>query len=81
MTLIEIQEQYIATLNAGIRRWSHRKGIRGCGTGIGGHADRIARGAYTKAEKQLVRLGYTHPQIHQIIRDAWDVAELERRAE
>ncbi len=74
MTLIGIQEKYVETMNAGIARWSHRKG--------GGHASRISRGARHAAEKSLRKLGYTDDkQIAQIIQDARDMAALERLAE
>ena len=73
MTLTQIQDQYIETVNAGIARWSHRKN--------GGHADRIRRGAFHKAEKQLNDLGFTPEQISQAIKDARDMAELERISE
>ena len=73
MTLTQIQEQYIETVNAGIARWSHRKN--------GGHADRVRRGAFHQAEKQLNRLGFNQDQIKQAIKDARDMAELERNAE
>jgi len=73
MTLTQIQDQYIETVNAGIARWSHRKN--------GGHADRVRRGAFHKAEKQLRSLGFSQGQIAQAIKDARDVAELERVAE
>lgn len=73
-TLIGIQEAYIETLNAGIARWAHRKD--------GGHSQRISRGARHAAEKQLRKLGYTdQQQIDQIIKDARDMAELERLAD
>jgi len=72
MTLIGIQEEYISTLNAGLARWSHRKD--------GGHAGRIARGARHTAEKQLRKLGFTDQQVQQIIKDARDMAELERNS-
>lgn len=73
MTLIQVQEQYIETVNAGLARWSHRKD--------GGHSSRISRGAYHKAQKQLATLGFTQEQTEQAIKDARDMAELERRAE
>lgn len=74
MTLIEVQEQYIETLNAGLARWSHRKD--------GGHSSRISRGARHTAEKQLRKLGYAdQKQIDQIIQDARDMASLERLAD
>jgi hypothetical protein len=73
MTLTQVQEQYIETVNAGIARWSHRKN--------GGHADRVRRWAFHKAEKQLALLGFTQEQTKQAIKDARDMAELERNAE
>ena len=73
MTLIQIQKQYIETVNAGLARWSHRKD--------GGHSSRISRGAYHKAQKQLTALGFTQEQTKQAIKDARDMAELERGAE
>ena len=72
-TLIEIQQEYIDTLNAGIARWSHRKD--------GGHASRISRGARHAAEKNLRKLGYPEQQIPQLIQDARDMAALERLAD
>lgn len=71
-TLIQIQDQYIETVNAGIARWSHRKD--------GGHSRRISRGARHAAEKDLRSLGFTSQQIDQAIKDARDMAELERHA-
>lgn len=72
-SLIQVQQEYVDTLNAGIERWSHRKG--------GGHASRISRGARRAAEKDLRKLGYTdQKQIDQIIQDARDMASLERIA-
>ena len=72
-TLIGIQEEYIETLNAGLARWSHRKD--------GGHSHRIARGARHTAEKQFRKLGFTDQQIPQLIKDARDMAELERNSD
>lgn len=71
-TLIEIQDEYVATLNNGIARWAHRRD--------GGHMSRIARGARRKAEAALDKLGFGEAQIAQAIKDARDVAELERLA-
>jgi hypothetical protein len=73
MTLIQIQDRYVETVNAGIARWSHRKD--------GGHSDRIRRGAYHQAQKQLASIGFTSEQTEQAIKDARDMAELERNAE
>jgi hypothetical protein len=72
-TLIELQECYIETLNAGIARWSHRKD--------GGHSARIARGARRKAETSLRKCGYSQGQIDAAIKDARDMAVLLRIAE
>lgn len=72
-TLIDVQEQYIETVNAGMARWAHRKD--------GGHSGRILRGARHDAEKALRKLGYTDQQIPQLITDARDMATLERNAD
>lgn len=72
MTMIQIQDELAETVNAGIARWSHRKG--------GGHAGRIRGGAIKQARRKLAKLGFTEPQINHAIKDALDVAELERRA-
>ena len=78
MTLIAIQDEYIETVNAGIARWSHRPKNFGIG---GGHADRILRGATRRAETRLHKVGFTDKaQIAQVIRDARDMALLEREA-
>ena len=69
-SLVGIQEEYIATVNAGIARWSHRKD--------GGHAGRIARGARHRAEAALRRLGFTDSQVAAAIADARDMAALLR---
>lgn len=72
-TIIEIQQAYIDTVNAGISRWSHRKD--------GGHASRIMRGARRKAESELAKLGFATAERDQIIKDARDVAVLERNSD
>lgn len=72
-SMIEIQDEYVEAVNAGFRRWSHRK--------YQGHFDRIRRGAWHRAEKALSRIGYNASQIGQIIKDADDMAILERNAE
>jgi plasmid replication initiation protein len=71
-TIIQIQEQYIETVNAGIARWSHRKD--------GGHSGRITRGAKRKADNELAKMGFATAEREQIIKDARDMAELERIA-
>lgn len=71
-TLISIQDELIATVNSGYQRWSHRKD--------GGHSDRIRRGACHQARKALLRIGYDEAKITQLIKDALDIAKLERDA-
>ena len=70
--MIDIQQEYIDTVNAGMDRWSHRR--------CGGHSSRIRRGAYHKAYKALTRWGHTDEQAKQIIQDAHDMMLLERAA-
>ncbi len=72
-SLIQIQDEYIETLNAGIQRWSHRKG--------GGHTSRVATGARKTASRKLKRLGFTDQQISDILKDAKETASLIRAAE
>ena len=72
-TLIQIQDEYIERVNAGMARWAHRKD--------GGHSQRIRRGARHTAEKQLAKLGYSAEQIDRIIGDARDMATLIRTAD
>ncbi len=77
--LINIQDEYIAAINAGIARWAHRP--KNHSTIGGGHADRIARGSRHKAEKQLRRIGFhDKSQINQALKDADDMATLLRNA-
>jgi hypothetical protein len=70
--LITIQAEYVETINAGVARWSQRK--------HGGHADRIRRGAYRKAGQALSRLGLTPEQVQAALKDANDMAVLQRIA-
>ena len=73
-SLIAIQQEYIDTVNAGHARWAHRP--------KGGHLHRSYRGARHAAEKAFQCHGcFTPAQIDQMIRDARDMAELERIAE
>jgi len=69
-TLIQVQQEYMDTVSAGIDRWSHRRD--------GGHSGRIRTGAFRKAHKALMRFGFTDTQSRQIIRDAHDVMMLDR---
>ena len=76
--LTSIQDDYIATINAGIDRWAHRPKAYGI---AGGHSNRILRGARHKAEERLRRIGFTEqPQIDQILKDARDMAALLRNS-
>ncbi len=68
--LIEAQREYIDTVNAGILRWSHRRG--------GGHAHRVTRGATHKLQSALLSAGFSAQQAILAVKDARDVAELER---
>jgi hypothetical protein len=78
-TVTSITDEYVATVNAGFARWSHRKGhqFEACG----GHFSRIRGGAYKKAERELTKIGFNPAQIKQMLKDADDIAELERNAE
>lgn len=69
-SLIKSQQEYIDTVNAGILRWSHRRG--------GGHAHRVTRGATHKLQAALLAAGFTAQQALQAVKDARDMAELER---
>lgn len=72
-SLIEVQQEYIDTVNAGILRWLHRRG--------GGHCHRITRGATNKLEAALMTHGFTPAQTRAAIKDARDMAELERNTD
>lgn len=72
-SLIEAQQEYIDTVNAGILRWSHRRG--------GGHSHRTRRGATNKLQSALLGAGFTAQQAIQAVKDARDMAELERNTD
>jgi hypothetical protein len=79
ITVMTLVDEYVATVNAGFARWSHRKGTayQACG----GHYSRIRGGAHKKAVAGLKKLGYTdEAQIRQIMKDADDLVLLERNA-
>lgn len=65
MTLIQIQERLIARVN-------------NCHSG---HRNRVTRGACRQARKTLTAKGYDDAGIKAVIRDALDMAKLERAAE
>lgn len=68
--LIEIQQEYMDTVSAGLDRWAHRKD--------GGHASRIRVGAARKALKALLKWGFTEAQARAAIQQAHDIMKLER---
>lgn len=73
-TLIQIQDEYIAKVNAAAERWAHRK--------CGGQSRRSRIGARHAAEKDLRKLGYTdEKQIDAIIDQAKEHADLLRVCE
>jgi hypothetical protein len=73
MSMIEIQEAYIARLiQADAKRGSRASGCMFA---------RSATAARKEAAKALAKIGYPELQIDQIIRDARDMFELERLAE
>jgi len=72
-SLIEIQQAYIDAVNAGAARWAHRRD--------GGHMPRIARGARRRLERALTGLGFTPEGVAEALKQARDMAELERMAE
>lgn len=80
LNLIQIQDRYVARVNAAYGRWSHR--IRTHVWGVsGGHYSRARGAAHREAAQDLRKWGFTDAQIAQVIKDADDVAKLERFAE
>lgn len=73
LNLIQIQERYIARVDAAMDRWSHRKD--------GGQSGRTRAAAYRQARTALLALGFTGPQTWQAIKDADDMLKLQRMAE
>jgi hypothetical protein len=80
-TLTAIQDQFIQRINAAHSRWSHRKGFEWQKDCIGGHYGRVYYGAQKEAHKQLSKYGFSIAQRMEIIKQAHDVAILERNAE
>ena len=77
-TLIGIQEEYIAKINGCYARWGER---RDHGYTYVPFLTRVARGARRTAERKLLLCGYRPEQIPALIKDAIDMASLERLAE
>ena len=76
--LIAIQDEYVAEYNAAWSRWCHRKSHD---SRPGGHFARRVWAARRKAVAALLRWGFTDAQIALVLKDARDVADLERHAE
>jgi hypothetical protein len=79
-TVIEIQDRYIERINVAWSRWEHRR--RPGDYNNFGHFGRARRASNRQAAKDLRKLGYTDEKIiGAIIKDAWDVADLQRNTE
>lgn len=72
-TLIGLQQEYIDNVNSAKARWAHRKD--------GGHSRRTIGAAHKRLRNRLTTLGFSQMQIDAAIKDARDIAELERIAE
>lgn len=68
MSLIKAQEKFIAQVNACTERPNDRK-------------NRVRRSASKKLRAYCKRIGMTDDQATPVVRDAWDMAELEFNAE
>jgi hypothetical protein len=66
MNLIQAQEAYIEQVNRCVRPKDR--------------ASRVRRAAGRRLRAYLERIGVTGELAHQVCRDAWDMAELERNA-
>jgi hypothetical protein len=78
LNLIQLQERYIERVNAAFDRWSHRP--KPTWAKAGGHYSRIRRAAKRAALHDLMKWGLTEQQAHDVIRQADEMAELEREA-
>jgi hypothetical protein len=76
LNLVQIQDRFVERVNAAYARWSHSKRLdhQRCG----GHYDRSHRGAYREAMRDLLKWGFTPEQARAAIKDASDMADLER---
>jgi hypothetical protein len=77
-TLIAIQDTLVLDVNCAIAKWAHRPGSA---WSYGGHADRSIRAAKRKARARLERLGMSPSEVEYAVKQALDVAELERISE
>ncbi len=77
-TLIGIQQEYIDKINGCYARWGVRRDHDHTYVPF---LSRVARGARHTAERKLLRCGFRPEQIPALIKDARDMAELERLAE
>lgn len=78
---IQIQQEYIDTVQSAYLRWGHRKGIKNIADGVGGHYGRTVRKASEKAISALMSWGYNESMATFLIHEAHDVVLLERSAE
>ena len=76
--LVQIQDRFVERVNAAYSRWSHRKRLdhQRCG----GHYGRSRSAAYREAMRDLLKWGFTPEQARAAIKDASDMADLERNA-
>lgn len=68
--IIQIQEEYMETVNGGMDRWSHHRD--------GGHAGRIRSAAHKKALSAFLKIGFDPQVAEKMVRDAHDLLLLER---
>lgn len=78
LNLIAIQDALVLDVNCALAKWAHRPGSAWA---YGGHAERSIRAAKRKARLALAKWELSPAQIEQAIKDAMDMAELERIAE
>jgi hypothetical protein len=78
LNLIQIQERYIEEVNAAFARWDHRP--KPPWEAAGGHFGRRRRAAYRQALRALRGWGFNDNEAGQMLKQADDIAELERKA-
>lgn len=80
LNLQQIQDRFIEKVNAAAQRWGHRK-LSWDRSGIGGHFGRSRGAAWKEAMRDILAWGFTKQQATEIIRDAEQMADLERNSE
>jgi hypothetical protein len=76
LNMIQIQQRYIERINAAFDRWSYRP--KPSWQKAGGHYGRAHRAARREAVRALFAWGFSEEQANLTIRQADDMAELER---